>query len=48
VLPAKVQPALWLLVCVLEHLLSAVPQLRVCETDLWINDADEARRALRI
>jgi hypothetical protein len=37
----------WLLVCVLEPLLSAAPQLRVCETDLWINDADEARRALR-
>jgi hypothetical protein len=37
----------WLSAPVLEALLSAAPQLRVCEADLLISNADEARGALR-
>jgi hypothetical protein len=37
----------WVAVPRLEALLSAAPQLRVCEADVVITDIDEARRALR-
>jgi hypothetical protein len=37
----------WLSVTILEALLGAAPQLRVCDADVHFGDAAEARRALR-